>query len=101
MSHWPYRAGGLSCPTHVQVAKLDSLHVGDRSQYKYGRRQPVRRRRGDVHGDLSAVVLHFDWAGGARLTSPCPEALAQPASVLAPSLHWLTSPVSKRALAAS
>ena len=47
----------------MQVSKLDSLHVGDRSQFKYGRRQPVRRRRGDVHGDLSAIVLHFDWAG--------------------------------------
>ena len=30
--------------------------------YRWGKRQPVRRRRGDVHGDLSAIVLHLDWA---------------------------------------
>ena len=47
----------------VQPSRLSQLWVGDRSQYKYASRQPVRRRRGDVHGDLSSVVLHFDWAG--------------------------------------
>ncbi|CAL8471895.1 g11437 [Coccomyxa elongata] len=42
------------------VSHLQSLYTGDRSGYKYSRRQPVRRRRGDVHGDLSAIVLHID-----------------------------------------
>ena len=44
-------------------AVLQSLYSGDRSLYKWGKRQPVRRRRGDVHGDLSAIVLHLDWSG--------------------------------------
>jgi len=41
---------------------VQSLYTGDRSLYRWGKRQPVRRRRGDVHGDLSAIVLHLDWA---------------------------------------
>ncbi len=40
---------------------MQSLYTGDRSGYKYSRRQPVRRRRGDVHGDLSAIVLHIEY----------------------------------------
>ena len=51
------------------VGNLQSLQLGDKSQYKWGDRQPVRRRRGDVHGDLTAIVLRLDWEGGA-LTSP-------------------------------
>ena len=47
------------------VGNLQSLQLGDRSQYKWGDRQPVRRRRGDVHGDLTAIVLRLDWEGGA------------------------------------
>lgn len=46
------------------VGHLQSLYTGDRSGYKWSRRQPVRRRRGDVHGDLSAIVLRIDWSGG-------------------------------------
>lgn len=47
----------------TSVQHLQSLWVGDRSNVKMGYRQPVRRRRGDVHGDLSAVVMHLQWQG--------------------------------------
>ena len=40
-----------------------SLWTGDKSGYRWGKRQPVRRRRGDVHGDLSAIVIHLDAQG--------------------------------------
>ena len=45
------------------VSQLQSLWAGDIGNYKLGGRQPVRRRRGDVHGDMTSVVLHLDWAG--------------------------------------
>lgn len=45
------------------VSQLQSLWAGDIGNYKWGGRQPVRRRRGDVHGDMTSVVLHLDWAG--------------------------------------
>ena len=45
------------------VNNLLSLHTGERSQFKWGDRQPVRRRRGDVHGDLTAVIFRLDWEG--------------------------------------
>jgi hypothetical protein len=48
------------------VAALQQLHKGSRSNYRRAGRQPLRRRAGDVHGDLSAVVVEFDWEG-ARL----------------------------------
>ena len=54
----------------MEPAVLQSLYSGDRSLYKWGKRQPVRRRRGDVHGDLSAIVLHLDWSGSGELR-PC------------------------------
>ena len=49
---------------------VQSLYTGDRSLYRWGKRQPVRRRRGDVHGDLSAIVLHIDWAGSGEAPLP-------------------------------
>ncbi len=57
---------------------LQSLWTGDRSMYRWGKRQPVRRRRGDVHGDLSAIVLRLAWNG--VLPPPC--TLAVVSSVL-------------------
>ncbi len=45
------------------VSDLQQLWVGSRANYKWGGRQPLRRRRGDVHGDVSAVVLRLDWDG--------------------------------------
>eukprot|EP00884_Botryococcus_braunii_P018911 jgi/Botrbrau1/5703/Bobra.0071s0036.1 len=45
------------------VSSLQSLHVGDISKYKWGGRQPVRRRRGDVHGDMTVMVLCLNSAG--------------------------------------
>ena len=53
------------------VQHLQRLWVGDRSNVKLGRRQPVRRRRGDVHKDLSAVVLHLHWHGGPLYAVSC------------------------------
>ena len=46
-----------------QVVQLQSLWPGDIGNYKWGGRQPVRRRRGDVHGDMTTVVLHINWPG--------------------------------------
>lgn len=46
-------------------ATLQQLWKGSQRNYRWGGRQPLRRRRGDVHGDLSAVVIRLDWAGGA------------------------------------
>ena len=45
------------------VSQLQSLWAGDIGNYKWGGRQPVRRRRGDVHGDLTTVVLRINWPG--------------------------------------
>ena len=45
------------------VSQLQSLWAGDIGNYKWGGRQPVRRRRGDVHGDMTSVVLHVNWPG--------------------------------------
>ena len=45
------------------VSQLQSLWAGDIGNYKWGGRQPVRRRRGDVHGDMTSVVLHVNWQG--------------------------------------
>ncbi|KAL3143456.1 hypothetical protein ABBQ38_002271 [Trebouxia sp. C0009 RCD-2024] len=45
------------------VSQLQSLWAGDVGNYKWGGRQPVRRRRGDVHGDMTSVVLHLNWPG--------------------------------------
>ena len=49
------------------VGDLQQLWVGSRANYKWGGRQPLRRRRGDVHGDVSAVVLRLDWDGALTL----------------------------------
>ena len=46
-----------------QVEALQRLYKGDKRNYRWGGRQPLRRRRGDVHGDLTAVVLRLDWDG--------------------------------------
>ncbi len=51
------------------VASLQSLHVGDISKYKWGGRQPLRRRRGDVHGDMTLLVMRLDWSGESKVTS--------------------------------
>ncbi len=45
------------------VSQLQSLWAGDINNYKWGGRQPVRRRRGDVHGDMTSVVLRVNWPG--------------------------------------
>lgn len=45
------------------VSQLQSLWAGDVGNYKWGGRQPVRRRRGDVHGDMTSVVLRVNWPG--------------------------------------
>ena len=47
----------------LEPSDVQSLWVGDVSNYKWGGKQPVRRRRGDVHDDISAMVLHMDWSG--------------------------------------
>lgn len=46
-----------------QVVQLQSLWPGDIGNYKWGGRQPVRRRRGDVHGDMTTMVLRIKWPG--------------------------------------
>ena len=51
------------CVTWRVLLCVQSLWTGDKSGYKWGKRQPVRRRRGDVHGDLSAIVMRLDWQG--------------------------------------
>lgn len=33
-------------------------------------RQVLRRRRGDVHGDLTAAVIRFDWNGERSQAQP-------------------------------
>ena len=45
------------------VNNLVSLPLGDKSQYKWGSKQPVRRRRGDVHKDLTALAFRLHWEG--------------------------------------
>lgn len=55
------RMFALRTPTHLQ-----QLWKGDRRSYRWGSRQPMRRRAGDVHGDLTAIVLHLDWHGASR-----------------------------------
>ena len=52
-------------------ATLQQLWKGSQRNYRWGGRQPLRRRRGDVHGDLSAVVIRLDWAGGPRSCLMC------------------------------
>lgn len=47
----------------TSVAHLKSLQKGDISNYKWGGRQPVRRLAGDVHGDLTCIVLEFNNSG--------------------------------------
>ncbi|KAK9814679.1 hypothetical protein WJX72_009638 [[Myrmecia] bisecta] len=43
------------------VTNLQSLWKGDKSNFKWGGRQPLRRRAGDVHGDISIISLRLDW----------------------------------------
>ena len=53
-------------PSMASLKSLNSLlrlQAGDKNAYKFGSRQPVRRRRGDVHDDLTAAVFHLDWEG--------------------------------------
>lgn len=45
------------------VAHLKSLQKGDISNYKWGGRQPVRRLAGDVHGDMTCIVLELSNTG--------------------------------------
>ena len=47
----------------LSTSQLQQLWVGSRANYRWGGRQPLRRRRGDVHGDLTALVLRLDWDG--------------------------------------
>ncbi len=53
------------------VSQLQSLWAGDVGNYKWGGRQPVRRRRGDVHGDMTSVVLRVNWPGQSQDSSDC------------------------------
>ena len=80
----PQQAADSLCCV-AQPSRLNQLWLGDRSQFKYSSRQPVRRRRGDVHGDLSNVVLNFHWAGEWPDTwaSGCVWQAQQPVSTLA------------------
>ena len=43
------------------VSALESLWVGSHPGEE---RAPLRRRRGDVHGDLTTVVIQLTWPGG-------------------------------------
>lgn len=45
------------------VSALESLWVGSRANHPGSQRAPVRRRRGDVHSDLTAVVIRLHWPG--------------------------------------
>ena len=53
------------------VSHLESLHKGSKAAARHKSRQPVRRKRGDVHGDLMALVLRFDWPGEDFTRSKC------------------------------
>lgn len=53
------------------VSQLQSLWAGDVGNYKWGGRQPVRRRRGDVHGDMTSVVLRVNWPGQSQDSLEC------------------------------
>lgn len=53
------------------VSQLQSLWAGDVGNYKWGGRQPVRRRRGDVHGDMTSVVLRINWPGQSQDSFDC------------------------------
>lgn len=46
------------------VGALQSLWVGSRANFPGHERMPMRRRRGDVHSDLTAVVIRLIWPGG-------------------------------------
>lgn len=50
------------------VDTLQQLWTGSQRNFRWGGRQPLRRRRGDVHGDLSSIVLRLDWAGSEALS---------------------------------
>ena len=45
------------------VVALESLWVGSRANFPGLERMPVRRRRGDVHADLTTVVIRLAWPG--------------------------------------
>ena len=45
------------------VSALESLWVGSRDNHPNPERRPLRRKRGDVHGDLSAVVIRIHKLG--------------------------------------
>lgn len=51
------------------VSNLVSLQAGHKGQFKYGHKQPVRRRRADVHDDMTIVAAFFDWKGEASILS--------------------------------
>ena len=53
------------------VNNLVSLQAGDKSQFKWGSRQPVRRRRGDVHRDLTVVAIRLHWDGALLVLQYC------------------------------
>ncbi|KAK9837409.1 hypothetical protein WJX81_000323 [Elliptochloris bilobata] len=93
------RAGRLADPrmrSLRSVSHLASLWAGDRSSYKYRGRQVVRRRRGDVHGDLTVVVLQV---GAAVAAQPVPLQRAAPASgALAPANGALAPAVGRPAV---
>ena len=48
------------------VSALQSLWVGSQASYR-GYRTPLRRKRGDVHGDLTAIVIQLQESGEASM----------------------------------
>ncbi|KAK9811071.1 hypothetical protein WJX73_000063 [Symbiochloris irregularis] len=67
------RMGKLADPrmqSLSSVAALQSLWVGSRANYSGHPRAPVRRKRGDVHGDLAAVVIQLSRPGLAADSHP-------------------------------
>ena len=57
------RASDPRMKSLTSVAHLKSLQKGDISNYKWGGRQPVRRLAGDVHGDMTCIVLELSNPG--------------------------------------
>lgn len=52
----------------TSVSALESLWAGSRDSYATRERMPLRRRRGDVHGDLTAIMICLEWPGESCLS---------------------------------
>ena len=75
----------------IQVEALQRLYKGDKRNYRWGGRQPLRRRRGDVHGDLTAVVLRLDWDGKHIITAEQVQAVMAWCICVSPVMAWCVS----------